>query len=178
MLRFLLDCMLGSLAKWLRLMGYDATYAQLEDDLLILKARNEKRVLLTRDAELARHSYRKLGVHTFLIKSTNLTEQLKEVTSEFNLKPKETSFCPLCNVGLKPAKKKSIIGKIPPYVFKTQERFTQCPECHRLYWRGTHWQNFKSTLKDALNNSKEIVLAAQDEVTNCQVNESQQKANQ
>jgi hypothetical protein len=170
--------MLGSLAKWLRLMGYDAAYAQLEDDLLTLKARNERRLLLTRDTELARNSNRRPGVRIFLIKSTSLLEQLREVTSEFNLKPRETSFCPLCNVELKPVNKSAIQGKIPPYVFKTQKRFTQCPECHRLFWRGTHWQNFKSTLQDVLNTSKEVMLPAQNEVTNSQVGKSQQEANQ
>ncbi len=176
--RFLLDCMLGSLAKWLRLMGYDAAYAQLQDDLLILKARNEKRVLLTRDTELVRNSRRKPGVCTFLIKSTGLPEQLREVTRGFNLKLKDVSFCPLCNVELKAVKKSSVEEKIPPYVFKTQERFTECPRCHRLYWRGTHWQNFKSTIKGVLSNSKEVVLTSQDEVADCQVDKGQQKASQ
>jgi uncharacterized protein with PIN domain len=36
---------------------------------------------------------------------------------------------------------------VPPYVFKTQEQFVECPACHRIFWKGTHWQAMTRKLR-------------------------------
>ena len=58
-LRLLADGMLGTLAKWLRLLGYDTAYDNVAaDPELARRARSEGRVLLTRDRELSKRSAR------------------------------------------------------------------------------------------------------------------------
>ncbi|MGB9623073.1 MAG: Mut7-C RNAse domain-containing protein, partial [Candidatus Bathyarchaeia archaeon] len=48
--KFLLDSMFGSLARWLRICGYDAEYLKnIQDDEIIQRSLAEKRIILTRD---------------------------------------------------------------------------------------------------------------------------------
>ncbi|NIR92184.1 MAG: hypothetical protein GWO08_00475, partial [Gammaproteobacteria bacterium] len=43
--------------------------------------------------------------------------------------------------------KQQVEGRVPPYVFQTQSQYMECPACHRIYWRGTHWQRMTGKLK-------------------------------
>jgi len=138
-MRFLADCMLGTLAKWLRILGYDtAYYAKLDDNELVRLARAERRVLLSRDTRLLRRK----GLRGLLIKSQNVEEQLAQVLDAFDL-PADNPFsrCPVCNTLLEKVPRHEAWGQVPPFVFQTQDRFSLCPECSRFYWRGTHWQH-------------------------------------
>jgi len=140
-MRFLVDEMLGSLAKWLRILGYDTAYFQrMEDNDLIRLARAEGRLLLTRDTQLTRRK----GVDCLLIESDEVEGQLREVFRRLRL-PANSPFsrCPLCNTPLQEVEKASIKGRVPPYVFKTQEHFSICPRCDKIYWQGTHWQRMR-----------------------------------
>jgi len=48
--RFLADAMLGRLARWLRMLGYDTWYdAAADDHSLVMRADYERRIVLTRD---------------------------------------------------------------------------------------------------------------------------------
>ena len=135
---FVADAMLGRLAKWLRLMGYDTLYPAAADDRELVRiARAEGRILLTRDQELA---HRK-GLRTLLIKSDRLEEQLGQLLEELemdseNLPPR----CPLCNTALEAISRSEAEARVPAYVYSTHEEFTRCPSCDKIYWRGTHWQ--------------------------------------
>ncbi|MCS7286015.1 MAG: Mut7-C RNAse domain-containing protein [Anaerolineae bacterium] len=143
-MKFIADSMLGSLAKWLRILGYDTLYfPHLDDDELAYRAMAEERVLLTRDQELARRR----GVRALLIKSSSLEEQLLQVFKELGLETRNSfSRCPICNEPLNPVNKESVREKVPLYVFQTHEHFSACPTCHRIYWRGSHWQRMKECL--------------------------------
>lgn len=136
---FLADCMLGRLAKWLRILGYDTAYfSDITDEELIHLALHEKRVILTRDTHLIK---RKLARRFLLIESDQVLEQLKQVIEEFNLKASSRRMlrrCLLCNTTLKSLSKQRAKGRVPPYVYKTQRIFAYCPHCDRIYWRGTH----------------------------------------
>ena len=136
--RFLADSMLGTLAKWLRILGYDTTYqAQLDDNQLVRLARAEGRILLTRDTGFLKRK----GLRRLLIESEVLEEQLAQVLQAFGLHADNPfSRCPVCNTVLEDVPKYEAWGQVPPFVFHTQERFRLCPECNRFYWRGTHWQ--------------------------------------
>jgi uncharacterized protein with PIN domain len=137
--RFLADSMLGSLAKWLRILGYDTAYCpHLDDNGLVRLARAEERVLLTRDTGLLhRH-----GLHLLFVQSQALEEQLVQVLRAFGLRTDNSfSRCPVCNSELEEVVKSEAWGQVPPFVFQTQDGFRLCPECNRFYWRGTHWQN-------------------------------------
>jgi uncharacterized protein with PIN domain len=136
--------MLGTLAKWLRILGYDARYDQsLSDHQLVRLARAEGRVLLTRDRELARRR----GLRVLLVAAEDLESQIRQVLSDLELEPdRSISRCPECNKPLEPIDHESARSRVPAYVAETQRVFTHCPGCKRVYWRGTHWQHIEERL--------------------------------
>jgi uncharacterized protein with PIN domain len=139
LVKFVVDQMLGTLAKWLRVLGYDTVYStKLDDPELVRIARAEDRMLLTRDTGIARRK----GVNVLLIKSDYPEEQLVQVVEELGLDLKNQSFsrCVRCNQPLIEVEREAIREEVPPYVWQTQGHFRRCPECRRLYWRGTHWE--------------------------------------
>jgi uncharacterized protein with PIN domain len=135
-LRLLADGMLGKLARWLRLMGYDTAYDNAAGDPeLARRARSEGRVLLTRDRELAGRR----GLHTLLIRSDTLKEQLQEVREALGPPPcPALSRCTVCNEALESVSPQEIADLVPAYVLRTQTVFRRCPGCGRVYWPGSH----------------------------------------
>jgi uncharacterized protein with PIN domain len=136
--------MLGSLAKWLRILGFDTLYdAGLDDNQLVRQARSQQRVLLTRDRELARRQ----GVRVLLVESDQLDEQLDQVMTALSLVPNRAfSRCPRCNHLLRPIDRQEARTRVPAYVANTHETFKYCAGCQRVYWRGSHWQQIQSAL--------------------------------
>lgn len=148
--RFLVDAMLGSLAKWLRILGYDALYdPRLDDHQLARLARAEDRLLLTRDTGLVRER----GFRSLWVASELLTDQLAQVIRHCGLRiDRAFSRCPVCNDPLEVVPKDEAWGQVPPFVFQTQDQFRLCPECNRFYWRGTHWQQMVARLTQVTKN--------------------------
>jgi len=143
--RFVVDGMLGSLARWLRLLGYDADYANQRDDPeLVRVARAENRVLLTRDRGLAGRR----GVQALLVESQSLDDQLAQVTAAFPLPPgTRPGRCSVCNTLLVEATPEEVAGRVPRYVLGRHREFHRCPGCDRVYWRGSHWRHMQARLK-------------------------------
>lgn len=140
--RFLVDGMLGRLARWLRAAGHDVVYEAPFDDLFLAdRARREDRVLLTRDRELSRRR----GVRTLLIESDDLDGQLRQVLGLFPA-PGTGSRCLVCNVPLEPVPLTMVQDFVPPFVRQHQTSFWLCPSCRRVYWQGTHWQSMQERL--------------------------------
>lgn len=145
--RFLADVMLGRLARWLRVLGYDTLYSSdAEDAALARRAQVEDRILLTRDRELARRR----GIRVVLLSDDRVAEQLRQVLQELGLRS-QTAFsrCIECNIVLADLDRGAAQARVPPYVFNTHDRFRQCPRCGRTYWRGTHWAHMVETLESA-----------------------------
>ena len=145
--RFLLDGMLGSLARWLRILGYDTLYhIDMEDDLLRAEAQDSQRILVTRDAELYRKSV-KTGQKSVLIHSDHIMEQLKELvdTKDISLVPINTR-CPRCNGDLEPVEKDDISGKVPEESYNVFDEYWVCSMCNAIYWKGSHWIQIEETL--------------------------------
>ena len=141
----LLDAMLGRLARWLRLMGYDAAYLADTDDVEVVRqARAEARVILTRDRGLAARQ----GIRAILIDSQALDEQIAEVKQHVG-PPQEPLLarCGVCNTPLELLPREAAQGRVPPYIWRTQHDFSVCPGCHRVYWPGTHWVAIQDRLK-------------------------------
>ncbi len=143
--------MLGSLARWLRILGYDTAYDnQIEDDEIIERCRREHRVALTRDRGLTQRSQLS---GCLLIEREELFEQLREVLEtighEIDL-DRLLSRCLECNALLQSVDKIEIRPQVPAYVFKTQSHFKRCPDCQRIYWGGTHRRNIYQRLKTRL----------------------------
>ncbi len=137
-MRFLADAMLGTLAKWLRILGYDTLFdPELDDHQLVRLARAEDRMLLTRDRALARRR----GVRVLLIAGEHLDDQVDQVLIDLDLKPDGAfSRCPVCNEALETIDLDAARARVPAYVAQTHRTFRLCSICQRVYWRGTHWQ--------------------------------------
>ena len=137
--------MLGRLAKWLRLLGYDTAYANnAMDHELARRARVEGRVLLTRDKELSNRR----GLKTLFVQSQQLEQQVQEVRDALGEPPDPSlSRCSICNVVLEDAAAEDVADRVPPYVLKTHSQFRRCPRCGRVYWSGSHVEAMNEQLE-------------------------------
>jgi uncharacterized protein with PIN domain len=142
--KILCDHMLGSLAKWLRLLGYDTVYpGPLEDRAMAARSYDEGRVLLTRDKDLAA---RIKGA--VFVASDDLDEQLKSVVESLHLGFSNTlSRCSVCNVPIIEVDRADVEHEVPPKVLNVQDKFWKCPSCSRVYWRGTHWDQMMQRIR-------------------------------
>jgi uncharacterized protein with PIN domain len=150
--RFIADNNVGKLARRLRMMGYDTvSFGDRDDNRLIEIALNEGRVILTRDTQIVKRRLVVSGrLKTILIEEDNAEAQLRQVARALNLNSHLRSFslCLECNQPLVPRSKAEVRGLVPPYVLKTQDQYTECPICHRIYWRGTHWEAMVRYLRE------------------------------
>jgi len=134
--RFLCDAMLGSLARWLRLSGFDCEYSSADDRTLARRAAAEGRWLVTRDRELAA-----VGPRTLLVRAESVDDQLVEVLGRLGLEPGdhlESARCAACNGELESTERAHVADRVPPYVAATASRFRACRACGRVYWPGSH----------------------------------------
>lgn len=129
--------MLGTLSRWLRILGHDAVFAgNRGDDELLAQARAEGRVLLTRDRELAARAG-SLGLY---VGSHDLDEQLAQVVRALGLAVEDAlSRCSVCNTPLEAASTLEARGRVPEGVLEHQDRLWHCPTCDRYYWPGSHY---------------------------------------
>ena len=145
-MKFAADKMLGRLARWLRVIGQDVIYGpHLSGYGLIRAARTEGRLILTRDRALAK----KHPPDYLLIQSDRFREQLQQVVQACRLEPFREAFtrCVECNSLLQPIAKEAVEERVPPYVFSTQQKFSLCPICRRIFWPATHQQRMLEELK-------------------------------
>ncbi len=142
--RFSADEMLGSLARWLRIMGYDTTYTKDRGDNEILSScKAEGRILLTRDEELARRA----SPSSLFIMSDELDSQLLQVRETYHLVSDESAArCTLCNGQLQLIQKEEAKGEVPPGALENHQEFSRCSTCGKLYWKGSHWDNIRKRL--------------------------------
>ena len=144
--KFAADRMLGKLAKWLRAMGQDVIYGEhLSGSGLIHAARAENRLILTRDRRLKK----KQPPDFLFIESDHHREQLRQVIEACGLRAMDNAFtrCLECNIVLEPRSKAFVETMVPSYVFSTQENFSWCPKCRRVFWPATHHQRMLEELK-------------------------------
>lgn len=147
--RFLLDGHLGTLARRLRLLGFDCRYdAHAPDDELVRVALEERRILLTRDRPLLR---RKAVTHGYLVRSDRPAEQMREVLRRFQLGGSIEPFtrCPACNGRLVAVAKADIEHRLPAGTRRSYDDFRSCPGCGRDYWRGAHHARLERMVADA-----------------------------
>lgn len=125
------------------MMGYDSVFFSGEDDSAMVKqALAEDRVILTRDTGIMpRRAVSSGRIKAILIKSEEPEQQMRQLMSIFDLQAQSQPFtlCLECNTPLESRSREEIAGRVPPFVYRTQTQYVECPECHRIYWRGTHW---------------------------------------
>jgi len=144
-MKFVCDHMLGTLAKWLRFLGYDTLYpGPLDDGELKALAVREERVLLTRDKEL---SGRVAGC--LYVGSDELDEQFTQVVKAFALNSENAmSRCSVCNELIEIVPKEKAREHVPEGVFTRQQEFWWCPKCGRFYWQGSHFDAMSAKLRE------------------------------
>ena len=149
---FIADCMVGKLARWLRLLGFDVSYySKIEDDQLIELAEKENRLILTRDHELINKARKldSLQGRFLLIESERWEEQVEQVLDHFKLrgKIKPNTRCLECNAKLKILPKDCAKNLVPPFVYEQASTFALCPVCGRVFWKGTHFRDMENKLR-------------------------------
>jgi len=151
--RFVADSMLGHVARWLRLLGYDTLYFRSIKDWKLLKiAEEEDRVLLTRDLGLYRRA-RKRGIRAFFIEDPSIENVLAMLSAKLGLRlefdPDDTR-CPSCNTPLRRTTSLiDVAGKVSPEIATKYREFWVCPSCGKVYWRGNHWRTIERILEVA-----------------------------
>lgn len=136
--RFLADGMLGKLCRWMRFFGYDTEYAgsKLTDDEIVLICRNSNLILVTMDIELSRRLENSVLLRTF-----NTDEQLGIVTSRFHIDGElAMSRCPDCN-GILTETDTVNSDSVPRGISDRFRVFMVCSHCHKVYWKGTHYNS-------------------------------------
>ena len=144
--KFAVDCMLGKLAKWLRILGFDAVFfSRIEDDDLLAVARDEERILLSRDHELIGRTQ---GIPSTHVVSENWPEQVCQVMDFYSLwdRVRPYSRCSACNRELKSLPRSRAKNLVAPFIFVNAGHFALCPGCGRIYWEGTHRRDMEVRL--------------------------------
>ena len=135
---------MGKLVKWLRMMGYDSLFFDGSDDShMVARALAEGRVILTRDTEIMKRRVINSGrLKAVMIDSEEPERQIRQLINTLDLKRQLRPFtlCLECNQTLVQISREEVKDRVPPYVYKTQNQYLECPDCQRIYWRGTHWE--------------------------------------
>ncbi len=147
-MKFVADCMLGRLAKWLKILGFDVLYrVKAEDTDLIDIARREGRILLTRDTGLIEKTKKQKA--RFFVASDRWEDQVAQVLDEFALwdEIRPNSRCLACNRALRPISKTRARNLVTPWVLEHAGSFAICPECGRVFWQGTHYGDMERKIE-------------------------------
>jgi len=149
--------MLGSLAKWLRIFGFDTLYPDMttNDDRLLDIAKAENRLLITRDKELLNRG-KKIQLEVLEIQMTDLDKQLAQVLTHIPIDSAQVlTRCTLCNTPLFSVEKKTTKNHVPPKVFETRDQFWYCSVCNKYYWMGTHYENMIEKINKLTNKNNQ-----------------------
>jgi len=145
--KFVADTMLGKLAKWLRILGYDTLYQSYYRPGVIDRVMKEDRFLLSRHKETV-DQY----TNALLLDSGRVGGQLSELKRAIPLKPDQSNWfsrCLICNTLLKEAKEDKAPGNMPEYVFyQNIKGIRLCPSCGRYYWPGSHRTKMMDQLRE------------------------------
>ncbi len=151
--------MLGKLARWLRILGYDVAYdPHADDETLVHRAIAEQRALLTKDRHLIERWRKKLRSCGYLLLfSDDWREQLRQTVEHFglDLHNHRLTRCPDCNGILEAVPKETVRYKVPFFVFAQHEHFARCSGCGKVYWAGSHYERMNAALDELLQGNQE-----------------------
>ena len=148
--RFIADAMLGRLARWLRILGYDTAWEEhISDEAVVRRALEEERIILTRDRALPSEWW---VSDITVIRSNEPLAQLAEIAPRFELGRAARPFtrCSRCNAELVAVDRAGARGRVPPRVLGEFARFQGCPGCGRVYWEGSHVARMRGVLERAV----------------------------
>ena len=144
---FIVDGMLGSLARKLRMFGFDTLYYNdAEDDKLIEIGLKDSRVLLTGDRALFQRTM-KIGLNCILLNGVDDVDDLAHVLENLNIGSikivSEKSRCPMCNEPLETSDRNAIKDYVPAGVLDKHSEFYFCKKCSKVYWEGSHFKKLE-----------------------------------
>ena len=146
--RFVVDVNLGKLARWLRLCGFDTIYRNdLADQEIVRLSEQDRRIILTRDQQLLKI---RTVTHGYWVRETIPEKQLHEIIMRMDLFALFHPFsrCLDCNGLIVQVPKPDIDDRLQN---KTRRYFTEfytCQKCHKIYWRGSHYQRMLDKLQN------------------------------
>lgn len=146
--RFIVDAMLGSLARKMRALGFDAAYYRSGEDAgLLERSLLERRIILTADRPLVARA-RALGIEVILVPGDSDRERVGSIARGaaacgIDL-VRGDPLCSLCGAELRFVRKDDVSGEVPPEVGRRHRLFFRCTSCGQLYWRGSHWKKLMS----------------------------------
>jgi hypothetical protein len=155
-MKFVVDGMLGGLARWLRILGHHVLYdSKLNDTALLTRAATQEMTLLTRDVELHRRAVSK-GIPALLVSGESEDERLAQVSQYYGISltiDMDKTLCPACGSFLRKASRKEVSRQVPPASSQIYAPFWKCrnSDCGKIYWRGSHWKQINQTLTRARN---------------------------
>ncbi|RKX69851.1 hypothetical protein DRP53_06885 [candidate division WOR-3 bacterium] len=146
-MRFIADGMLGGLGRVLRMLGIDCSHFSGPAVQLLLIAKRENRIILTRNTRLKGRK----GV--IFISSQRIIDQLKELNQNCDIKKliRPLTRCLICNVEIVPIDKEAVKERIPYYTYLHFDEFYTCPSCHRIYWNGSHRKGMEERVQSYLD---------------------------
>jgi uncharacterized protein with PIN domain len=144
-MKFIADAMLGRLARWLRLLGFDTLYERdIRDGDLLKLAIREDRIVLTRDRHFLNIKNLK---NLLMIHSDYPLDQVREVLTAFGIRAFKSGRCAQCNGILDTVNEKSKIRNlVPDHIFFSHAKFQICSSCGKIFWEGTHLRRFRETI--------------------------------
>jgi uncharacterized protein with PIN domain len=157
-MKFIVDHNVGKLARWLRMLGFNSLFFSGSDDSHMVKqALAEGRIILTRDTEIMKRRVINNGrLNAVLIESEDPERQIQQLMASLNLMGRSRPFtiCLECNQPLVERSPAEVKERVPPYVYKTQTQYMECPACRRVYWQGTHWKAMMLKLEKLAGKNK------------------------
>ncbi len=145
--KFIVDAMLGNVAKWLRILGYDTLYSKAYNDAQILAiAQRTSRLIVTNDRGLNARALKR-GLMSLLVEEGDVARVLAQLASRglisLDVDPSR-SRCPICNGRLVLVTDKNLVrGRVPPGALAKHNKFYMCARCGHVYWEGGHWVNIR-----------------------------------
>jgi len=149
--RFIADVHLGSLARHLRLLGFDTAWERnLADATIVERAGDEKRIILTRDKGILKYGR---VTHGYWVRATDPLQQIEEVVRALDLVNDIEPYtrCLECNEGIEPVKRRHVARFVPLQVFLVYRDFKRCRGCRRIYWKGSHLRRLEEVVARAKN---------------------------
>ena len=154
-MKFIADAMLGRLAKWLRLLGFDVLYyTDIEDREVIKISREQDRTILTRDTRMLQCRDVRDAV---FIRSDHISEQLLDMKDMLALHDSDRGErCVACNGNLHTVSDRGEVQDlVPDYVYYNFGSFMRCNGCGKVYWEGSHYKKIRERISEILRKSNE-----------------------
>ena len=156
---FLADAMLGSIARKLRIFGFDTLYLNhVHDDDVLKIGIAQNRIILTRDKELFKRII-KAGAHGVLLQGSNDSKDLVHALSKYGISSVNfdtvNSRCSECNGLLSRETHEESKKYVHPNIIQRQKEFFRCDGCHKIYWEGSHLTRIRSLAKNIDTKIKE-----------------------